>query len=339
MTEGVAALLVLVATVTGVDGASIQIDAGLIDGLRAGDRGVAYYELTVGTTTRRVDVGPVRVQEVEEHSSTLEGRTERPVGAGFRVRFELPGDRARPAEIVRLARERLEAGRFDDVAERMLDALVPSDPEIERRFIELLEQRGLERESGVAQSEPAAAQPEPPALPVRVVMPVPAGVYQIGVPERQAKYFNQQPRFDVELRAFLIDRDLVRQKAFSRAFPDHEFASSAPEALALGLTYDQARAFCESEGGRLPTEFEWQAALERGGVAVEAGTLEWTASWYKAYPGNTRREREYGETFRVLRGASAYNDPERHLRRYLDPAKGNSRVGFRCLFPEERQAG
>lgn len=32
---------------------------------------------------------------------------------------------------------------------------------------------------------------------------------------------------------------------------------------------------------------------------------EWTSSWYKAYKGNTKGGENFGERFRVLRGASA----------------------------------
>ncbi len=109
----------------------------------------------------------------------------------------------------------------------------------------------------------------------------------------------------------------------------------------MNITYADSEAYCKWAGKRLLTEQEWEKAArgnegfrypwgnewEPGrtntyeeGIrdAAEIGLYndvsafeihdmlgnvqEWTSTWYKAYKGNTKKDRNFGERYRVVRG-------------------------------------
>jgi formylglycine-generating enzyme required for sulfatase activity len=150
------------------------------------------------------------------------------------------------------------------------------------------------------------------AAPPRELVTVAGGTYSVGLDPAEAEFFDQTPRHPVELAAFAIDRRPVGAPAMT------------------GLSFDQAQAFCEKLGMRLPTESEWEVAAQIEGFVLEPEIFEWTASWYDAYPGNPRREGGYGGSFRVLRGLTDPSLDSVHSRRFMKPTQSNSKVGFRC---------
>ena len=159
---------------------------------------------------------------------------------------------------------------------------------------------------------------------------VPAGSYEVGAPPEGFAYDNERPRHAVELAAFEIDRTPVTNAAYTEfmeataAEPPEYWQPDgaggwldtargrreppAPDHPVVHVSWHQADAFACWAGKRLPTEFEWEAARERLDDVGQA--WEWTSSDFLAYPGfEAFPYREYsevffGDTYKVLRGAS-----------------------------------
>lgn len=324
------ALVVLVAAISGVDGGSARIEAGLAHGLRPGDTGRVYYELTVGGATRRVEVGSATVIDAGEMTATCAvpaGETR----AGFLIEFEVPADRAGADGMLDRARSRLPAlpdDELEDAVRLWIDRLIPPDPRVEETVVRVLRQRHLAQ---LGEGRPAP----PPAAPTsaRSVMPnrdqvlIPGRVYLVGVDLREAEFYSQQPRFAVELDPFLMDARPVFKVEFLAHQADFVFADPASRE-ATGVTWSEADAYCSAQGLRLPTEFEWEIAMKTAGM--DGDLLEWTASWYEPYPGNQIPEAEYGRTYRVVRGAASGADFDVHRRRFVRPDSRHPKLGFRC---------
>jgi sulfatase modifying factor 1 len=131
------------------------------------------------------------------------------------------------------------------------------------------------------------------------------------------------PRRRVFLRAFAIDRLEVTNAEYRAcvraggcdpaALVDADRRFTAPRAPVVGVTWDEARAYCRWRRGRLPTEAEWEKAARGPG----GRTWPWGAIW-------APRRLNHGRVNPLLSLRSL--DPELH--RDVD-----SRDGYRLTAP------
>jgi formylglycine-generating enzyme required for sulfatase activity len=103
----------------------------------------------------------------------------------------------------------------------------------------------------------------------------------------QALWFAQeQPQFTVKVNGYWIGRYEVTNAQYLRFVqgagypkPDHWRGGEIPEGLenfpVAFVEWEDARAYCEWAGGRLPTELEWERAARGGDKRV----FPWGATW------------------------------------------------------------
>ncbi|HEY8027756.1 MAG TPA: ergothioneine biosynthesis protein EgtB [Burkholderiaceae bacterium] len=97
----------------------------------------------------------------------------------------------------------------------------------------------------------------------------------------------------------------------------------------MHISYFEADAYAHWAGARLPTEFEWEAAVRQSGLTQVFGVAwQWTSSGYAPYPGFVAAEGAIGEyngkfmvNQYVLRGSSCVT-PD-----------GHARFSYRNFFP------
>ncbi len=333
----------LLAVVLAISGGRVTIDKGLIDGVRAGDRGRLCYSLTINDGKKKlIETVDCEVLEADDQTAVLKLLGPAHPRRGFLVQFSLPIERTSPASLMAIGRKRLEEGKLDAALsyfERIKGAL-PNDPLVESLIVETEkrqkdqdeEQEQTRIRAYLAEAEKEIAEerfddalvvlerllrvsPENPRARLlkraaseevdrrKTMIVVRGGTFDMGIDLPQAKFYNQQPRFKAELNSFWID---------------------AASSNLLGYSFAEAEKFCRERGKRLPTEFELEIGAQHPGFRVSANA-EWTASWYLPYPGNNVREKEYGEKYRVVRGPN-----DIRTRSFLLPDERAVDTSFRC---------
>lgn len=220
-----------------------------------------------------------------------------------------------------------------------------------------------------AAAEDGKAIAEPP----EGMVYVPAGAFIMGSNVGDA---DEGPQQTAHTGAFFIDTYEVSNAEFKAFDPEYAFQKGF-ENHAAKVTWEQAAAYAAWAGKRLPTEKEWEKAARGtdgrtfpwgesyspgfiawdetdargdtvarpkspyGCIDIAGGAWEWTADWYKPYPGNETPSEAYGEKYKVMRGGASFNGRAqvRTTHRYYLPTNttGGYYTGFRCVKDAENE--
>jgi len=210
----------------------------------------------------------------------------------------------------------------------------------------------------------AEATREPTPFPVTDIMiEIPAGPFTMG---SDTGAEDEAPAHEVNLPAFEIDKFEVTKADFAQFVEATGYQTDAEKEgrtknwrsaaedkdnhPVIFVSWNDAVAYCEWLGKRLPSEAEWEKAARgtdgrmypwgnewdpakanaketglRGtavvgsfgagaspyGVEDIAGNVwEWTADWYEVYPGSNYKSDYFGQKFRVLRGGAWFETPD-----------------------------
>ncbi|MBC7250694.1 MAG: formylglycine-generating enzyme family protein [Anaerolineae bacterium] len=196
-----------------------------------------------------------------------------------------------------------------------------------------------------------------------IMVEIPAGPFIMG---NDSGRQDEAPAHEVDLPAFEIDKFEVTNADFAVFVEETGYQTDAEKQglsriwkdAAEGkdnhpvvyVSWNDATAYCQWLGKRLPTEAEWEKAARgtdgrlypwgdeydasklngkdsgiRGTTAVGsfadgaspygvmdmAGNVwEWTADWYEAYPGSSYQSPYYGQQFKVVRGGGWFETAE-----------------------------
>jgi len=135
---------------------------------------------------------------------------------------------------------------------------------------------------------------------------VPAGEFTMGSHEGEGES-NEHPLHTVDLDAYYIDQYEVTENSYSRfllqrkqTHPDYWSGGAGRNAQKpiVGINWDDAQAYCEWAGKRLPTEAEWEKAAR--------GTDKRTYPWGESKPNSSTAN--FGED-PVLKFGRIYPEP------------------------------
>jgi len=189
---------------------------------------------------------------------------------------------------------------------------------------------------------------------------VEAGTFVMGGDDDWA-YDNERPAHEAETDAFRIDVEPVSNGDYAAFLaeggwpgPPLSWERNGPTWMrrrfgrlepvphlepVQHVSWDEANAYAEWAGKRLPTEAEWERAAKLGVLRGIGSVWEWTSSELAGYPGFQAfpyaeySEVFYGSEYKVLRGASwATSETVARVtfRNWDFPVRRQIFAGFRC---------
>lgn len=135
-------------------------------------------------------------------------------------------------------------------------------------------------------------------------------------------------------------------KPYCQIAPDGPAALRADEPV-CGLSHFEACAYAAWAGGRLPHEYEWEAAARCALIEDTGRVWEWCGNslhpypGFRAYPYDGYSTPYFDGDHYVLRGGSRYTQPELRrpsFRNYYPPDARHLRSGVRLVFSEDPEA-
>jgi len=194
---------------------------------------------------------------------------------------------------------------------------------------------------------------------MKAAVRVPAQVHTLGHTGAGFAFDNERLAHPVALQAFEMDaaavtwaRYLPFLQATGHAWPAHvrceqgtwqvqklgQWQTMDLQAAAVHLNAHDAQAWCQWAGRRLPTEAQWECALQQPGF-VWGQVWEWTATDFLPYTGfQVHPYRDYSAPWwgshRVLRGASAATSDhvvDVRYRNFFVPERRDIFAGFRSV--------
>lgn len=213
---------------------------------------------------------------------------------------------------------------------------------------------------------PAHLRPWQRPLPEARDLAMPAQHWTLGYTDTDFAFDNELIAHAIKLDAFAIDSVAVTWRRFlpavaagAVALPRYlrkagdtwqalRFGSWEPlnlDMAAVHIGWDEAQAWCQWAGRRLPTEAEWEcAALSAAPAVAPAPTFQWGDVWewtcsrfapfagFVAHPYRDYSRFGFEEHRYVLKGASRATDPRMahpKYRNYFTPERNDLHLGFR----------